>query len=154
MKIGAEAYQELLTGLLAEGQTVLTRLGGESMTPAIPDGTTARIVPPAGEPLRVGEVVMTRTPHGLLCHRVLRVTGQSVQTWGDVCRAPDAPVAAREVIGRVAAVRLAGEWQELRPRPRWRMRGRWIKHQLKRLLGIAANRGEAGACAAVPEQGE
>ena len=152
MRLSGEAYQELLAGLLQEGQTVLTRVRGVSMTPAVPDGATARIEPLGKQPVRVGEVLMTRTPRGLLCHRVLGVSPQQmVETWGDICHAPDEPVPAEDVLGRLAAVEVDGKWRPLPPKPTWWRRGRWIKYCLRKRLGIIGSR-ETPPCRATPER--
>jgi hypothetical protein len=154
MRLSGAAYQELLGGLLEEGQTVLTRVRGVSMTPAVPDGVTARVEPLGDRPVRVGEVVMTRTPRGLLCHRVLRVSpDRTVETWGDVCRTPDAPLPAGAVIGRLVAVEVAGRWQAPASKPGWWRCGRWAKYRLRKLLGII-DREEALACAVAAETGD
>ena len=154
MRLSSEAYRELLTGLLAEGQTVLTRVRGSSMTPAVPDGATARLEPLGRQPVRGGEVVITRTPHGLLCHRVLTARrDQRVETWGDTCHAPDEPVPAQEVLGRLVALEVEGQWRTLAPRPAWHMRGRWLKYRLRKLLGLIDDR-NAASCTAAPDDEE
>lgn len=152
MRLSGVAYQELLTELLAEGQTVLTRVRGISMTPAVPDGATVRLEPLGKQPVRVGEVVMTRTPRGLLCHRVLSGSpAGGAETWGDVCHAPDEAVPAEAVLGRVVAVARDGKWQALAPKPGWYMRARRAKYRLRQCLGTIDSR-RAASCTAAPER--
>lgn len=131
MRLAAAQYQELLASLLTEGQAVLTRLRGVSMTPAVPDGALARIEPLDRLP-RVGEIVLTRTPRGLLCHRVVEVGREAVRTWGDVCAAPDAAVAPAAVLGKVVALQTQGHWRSVRRRPRWHVLARCLKQRLCR----------------------
>jgi len=152
VRLAADTYQELLVGLLVEGRAVVTRVRGVSMGKAVPDGATVRIEPLGDRRVRAGEVVLTRTPRGLICHRVLSTRpGQALQTWGDVCPTPDEPVASGDALGRVVALEVDGNWQASAPRPWWWMRGRHCKGYLRKLLGMVDGL-DAGACTTVPEQ--
>ncbi|MGI8496439.1 MAG: S24/S26 family peptidase [Gemmatimonadaceae bacterium] len=94
---------------LVERAAAVTGAGGElwlastgwSMRPALPDGAGA-LLSPVSVP-RVGDIVLTRD-RPVMLHRVLRVSGDSVQTAGDSSSAPDLPIPLSDVVAVVTAI--------------------------------------------------
>lgn len=79
---------------------------GNSMVPVIRykvDPVT--IVPLSREPVE-GDIVLFRRfgDRALVVHRVYRIIGDRVQTWGDNCPKPDRPVRREDVLGLVVSV--------------------------------------------------
>jgi len=91
-------------------------LRGASMGAAIPAGARLRIDLGRGAPYRVGEVVAFVRGSGICVHRVAylgqgpRASDQLV-TQGDACFYPDAPVAARCVLGPVTELDDGAGWR-------------------------------------------
>jgi hypothetical protein len=82
------------------------------MRPAIWHGDVVLVEPPAHALPRIGEIVMSLTPEGIVrIHRVVSVDERRkgrVTTKGDSLRLPDAPVLPDSVIGRVRRVERNG----------------------------------------------
>lgn len=69
-----------------------------SMFPLVPEGT--QLVFQRAAAYRPGDLVVFRREQDWVCHRVVSVKGEQVQTWGDWSRAPDQPRAAADLGGR------------------------------------------------------
>lgn len=110
--MGADPAGEAILALLARGDEARLRARGQSMRPLLPDGTRLllRSLSP-GEPLHLGDVVLTR-PGGLVLHRVvaLRSTDEGlwVVTRGDGRRTADPPLPRSAVLARVVEATLFG----------------------------------------------
>ena len=78
------------------------------MWPILKDGDRIQVTPCTGKP-PVGELIVARVPSGILVHRVLRVSDDSVVMAGDNSRAEDAPVALAHVAGVVSLVERNGK---------------------------------------------
>lgn len=113
------AHAELVRSLLADGLSVSKPVSGDSMLPSIPSGVVLQVEPLAQTPPRLGDVVFFEACDGrTIIHRVsLRFRRRSqpwVQTWGDNCQKPDAPVPACNILGRIVAMQVNGEWKPLK----------------------------------------
>ena len=78
---------------------------GNSMWPLIRSGKDMIEVMPADGPLKVNDIVVFRRADGrAVVHRIYRLDGNTVQTYGDNCAAPDAPVDRSQVVGVVTRI--------------------------------------------------
>lgn len=93
---------EIVASLLVETWDVRLRLSGWSMKPLIPSGSLVRFS--SREEPRLGDVVLVHHPRKLVAHRVVALDDFRIWTKGDSCKAADAPVARRQVIGRAVAI--------------------------------------------------
>lgn len=86
-------------------------LQGSSMEPLIRnEKDSITIIPRKHKKLQVGDVVLfRRAMNDYVVHRIYKVEGGMVQTWGDNCRFPDAPIADNAVIGIVDSVNKNGK---------------------------------------------
>lgn len=75
---------------------------GGSMRPLIPPGSALRVQ--GGCDPRFGDVVVANTPAGLVVHRVIARSADSVRLRGDDTRTTDAPLARTDLLGRVTAI--------------------------------------------------
>ncbi len=112
----------LASFLLNEGQRVVKKAYGDSMFPAIPDGTEILIEPVEQNSIRFGDVVYLRFNNdNIFIHRVAhfpKIDGiQYIQTWGDNNAVPDPPQPISEVKGRVVSIKKEGAWQILQNDP-------------------------------------
>ena len=104
-------------------------LHGTSMKPLIrPEKDTVTIVPLAREPM-VGDIVLFRRSDGKnIVHRVYKVFPDGLQTWGDNCLLPDAPIKREDVYGLVVSMEKKGKTYAL-DTDRQRACGlRWMKY--------------------------
>jgi len=101
-------FEPTLRALLSAGHTARFRASGDSMYPAIRGGDYLHIVPCAISELRRNDVVLAATDRGLTAHRIVRISERDgsirVTTRGDNSLRNDRPVAAADVLGRVAQV--------------------------------------------------
>jgi signal peptidase I len=96
------------------GPFVLT-MRGQSMWPAAPEGSLVAVYPRASRELSPGELVTYRRHRTVVTHRIVSVdAGGSLTTWGDSLLAPDAPVAADDVLGRAVVRQKSRVWQSRR----------------------------------------
>ena len=79
---------------------------GNSMWPMIRSGRdTIEVHPVDKQKIKPGDVVLfRRSDNQAVVHRVYRLTEDRVQTWGDNCMGPDAPVPYGSVFGIVTKV--------------------------------------------------
>jgi len=104
--------RDLLSESLANGRAVTLNTDGLSMGRTI--RRTDRIVVEGADPERLapGDLILYRTAHGLVAHRVIRLPRAGgdprLQTMGDGHLAPDEPIAHAQIIGRVTAI-IAGK---------------------------------------------
>ncbi|PKN57730.1 MAG: hypothetical protein CVU56_09385 [Deltaproteobacteria bacterium HGW-Deltaproteobacteria-14] len=92
---------ELARAQLAAGRPLRTRAAGQSMWPWVRDGAAVTVIPLAGSPLAVGDVVLVALASRLVLHRVIRVAGDIITTKGDAVAWPDPPVTRCDVLGRL-----------------------------------------------------
>ena len=101
-------FGAVLQRALADGTRVRFRAAGVSMHPTIRDGEVITIAPiRAGEVSR-GDVLLCRHQKRMLAHRVVGLTARGDERLfllqGDAKAGCDAPVAARDVVGKVVSV--------------------------------------------------
>ncbi len=115
----------LACDLLRSGQRVRLVARGWSMWPVLRDGDSVEIAPARAQDLKPGEIgaweTGAREAGGLVLHRLVRweASGARGIFRGDACPAPDSPVAAEQVVGRVTAC-----WRGRRQVGTWGYRGR------------------------------
>ncbi len=73
------------------------------MLPLIRDGESLRVEGVAAKRLRVGDIVVAKTPHGLRAHRLIfaDLARDCFLTRGDAGRESDPPIRAQQILGRV-----------------------------------------------------
>jgi len=73
------------------------------MIPLIRDGETLRVEPVPPRRLRVGDIVVAKTPHGLRAHRLIfkDIKRDCFLTRGDAGSESDPPISSQHIIGRV-----------------------------------------------------
>ncbi|MCB9731471.1 MAG: S24/S26 family peptidase [Deltaproteobacteria bacterium] len=87
---------------LGAGRPLRTRAAGQSMWPLLREGAEVVVVPLTAAPA-VGDVVLLVLGGRLVLHRVVRVLADgAVVTKGDAELGADPPVAAADLLGRVA----------------------------------------------------
>ena len=91
----------LAAELLREGHTVELPLGGGSMRPLFAPGDRLRVSPARADDVRPGDVVLVEWGEQLVCHRLVYVADGRAVTRGDDAFAPDPPLPADAIIGRV-----------------------------------------------------
>jgi signal peptidase I len=108
-------FEATLRQLLQAGHTARFRASGDSMYPSIRSGDYLDVVPCGTSELRRGDVVLAATERGLTAHRIVRIEendGSSrITTRGDNALRSDFPIAATDILGRVAQ---AGEAKNVR----------------------------------------
>ena len=117
---------ELWHELTRDGADVPVRiqLQGYSMCPLIRCRRDYVTIRPVFRPLIRGDIVLFRRPDGVYAaHRVWKLSENTIQTLGDNCYDPDAPVAAGDVLGLVTHV-TRGERTFCVDTPIWRFLGR------------------------------
>jgi len=101
----AEATIDFVLALMAREGGAWVEAASLSMSPLIRPGDRLRLsaLDPAGA--RPGTMVAYRRGDTLVVHRLLRRTPAGFVTKGDALTDIDPPVAAGEIVGRVAAIR-------------------------------------------------
>ena len=101
---------ELLSSSLEAGAEARIAVDGRSMLPLIRPGDTLVIGAPSVEGPRRGDVVAVRgmPAGGLLLHRVVRRTGQTLEIRGDNTAVGNGEFQVGEIIGVVTAVERGG----------------------------------------------
>ena len=96
-------FEQLSRGLLASGHEVRFQARGRSMLPLIRDGETLRVESVAAARLRVGDIVVAKTAHGLRAHRLIfaDLARDCFLTRGDAGQESDPPIRAEQILGRV-----------------------------------------------------
>lgn len=103
----ATTFSSLLRQRLATGGEATFRAGGLSMLPAIPPGARLRVVRPAADDPRPGEIYLFETARGPRAHRFVGATAEGLCFRGDNARRVEV-VPAGALIGRVDALRVFG----------------------------------------------
>ena len=125
---------------------------GGSMYPLIRMDRDYVTIMPIKEKIRVGDIVLFSDPYQdrYVLHRVWRIEGNRVLTWGDNCRRPDPWMPLDAIWGKAAliergkkrivphparGVRMAWIWHPLSDKFRY-LRGVWaaVRRRIKRIL--------------------
>lgn len=137
-------------GLAGSPLPVTITLAGDSMRPLIRRGRDRVTIIPLERRPMIGDVVLFRGgPDRYVVHRVWKIEGGRVQTFGDNCVNPDAWMPLEDVWGLVvrferfgrswrldsdAARRLGRCWMAIHPARRMYMRGRALAARCVRKL--------------------
>jgi len=112
-------FEPTLREVLRAGHAARFRASGDSMYPAIRSGDYLQIVPCDASTLRIGDIILARTERGLTAHRIVRIRGAEgsprITMRGDNALLSDEPVAAADVLGRVASVENGGTARQTTP---------------------------------------
>ena len=115
-----QLFLEMSTELLECGHSVRFKAPGRSMQPTIKEGETITVDPIAPEEVKRGDIILYRTPGGVVAHRVVGIERKmSTQSSsliphhlfllrGDAATTCDAPVAPDQVLGKVICVERDG----------------------------------------------
>jgi signal peptidase I len=113
-------FLDVSTELLECGHSVRFKAPGRSMQPIIKEGETITVEPIAPEAVKRGDIILYRTPGGVVAHRVVGIkremTAQSSSLSphhlfllrGDASTTCDTPVAPHQVLGKVISVERDG----------------------------------------------
>ena len=115
-RLSAAAIEATIDVWQASDQERWWPTAGDSMAPLIANGDEV-LLKFSADGLRRGDIVVFRHEtlrrDGLIAHRVIRIRqhdhGCIVLTKGDNCALADTPVTTQDVLGRVVAIRRAGE---------------------------------------------
>lgn len=79
---------------------------GGSMMPLIRRGRDYVTIVPVSGRLAIGDIVLFSDPHKerYVLHRVWKLDGERVQTWGDSCESPDAWLQTADVWGKAVLI--------------------------------------------------
>jgi hypothetical protein len=110
---GSGHFSDVVESLLSRGVRVRFRAAGRSMLPAVRDGEHLIVAPASAREIARGDVVLCETWRGPVAHRVQAVETNAAGARifllrGDASLAPDRPVAASALLGRVVGVERAG----------------------------------------------
>jgi hypothetical protein len=95
----------LFESVLAEGYSVRIQVTGRSMRQFLQGNEILIIEPVGSRRLRVGDVVLFKDGQDrLVIHRIIQLSGTSVQTQGDALNEPDAAVESTRIMGRVERI--------------------------------------------------
>jgi signal peptidase I len=103
---------------LSRQNSVLLRVSGSSMRPALLDGDLVTVEPVNAHSVHAGDIVLYQSLRDTaLIHRIVRLeqrtSGRFVVTRGDASSALDVPVPIHHVMGRVTSLDRSGERIEL-----------------------------------------
>ena len=122
----SSTFVEAIHELLSDGNAVRFRASGHSMHPTIKDGDKITVEPLKGAAIKRGDIILYRSKHGMIAHRVVRVDLMSCEPHlimrGDALTSFDLPIASQQALGRVVLVERGG----FSTKPRGR-RGRLIR---------------------------
>lgn len=130
---------DLAVELLARRGRLRFRARGQSMRPAIPDGTELELSC-LDRPPRRGDILCARTASGeIVVHRVVGVAKNWVELWGDATSTSDSRVPREAILGLVRPVDVASA-RTKRTRVLWSIASRCprpIASLLRRILATA-----------------
>ncbi len=89
--------------ILSTDNPVLT-VTSQSMWPVLQRGDLIFVRGAALEDIEVGMVIVFRHGAGMAVHRVVEIEGQTVTTRGDANTEVDAPIVAKNIVGRVPTI--------------------------------------------------
>lgn len=106
-------FVDVSTELLECGHGVRFKAPGRSMQPTIKEGETITVEPIAPEAVKRGDIILYRTPGGVVAHRVVGIQRKMSAHHlfflrGDAAAMCDAPVASDQVLGKVISVERDG----------------------------------------------
>ncbi len=94
--------------LAIEGTMLPVRItiSGGSMAPLIRRGRDYVTIVPVSGGLAVGDIVLFSDPRKerYVLHRIWKLDGENVQTWGDSCVSPDAWMHVSDIWGKVVLI--------------------------------------------------
>src|SRR5436190_18368949 len=99
-----EATIDFVLVLMAREGGAWVEAASHSMTPLIQPGDRLRLSALDPDAARPGTIVAYRRGEALVVHRLLAVTAAGFVTKGDALTDREVPVAAGEIVGRVAAI--------------------------------------------------
>src|SRR5258707_15365280 len=93
-------FEQLSRGLLASGHQIRFQARGRSMLPLIRDGETLRVESVPARTLRIGDIIVAKTPRGLRAHRLIfkDIQRDCFLTRGDAGQESDPPISAQHII--------------------------------------------------------
>lgn len=118
-EISVQAWHEL--SMAGEKLPIRFCVDGESMTPFIRKQRDKVTIWPIEGPLRVGDIVLYRdegSPERYVLHRIWKISGGQVQTFGDGCLRPDPWMPQEAVWGKAICID-RGALQIHLDDPRW-----------------------------------
>jgi len=126
---------------LSRQNTVLLRVSGSSMRPALVDGDLVTVEPVNSHNVYAGDIILYQSLRDTaLIHRIVRLeqrtNGRFIITRGDASVALDVPVPIHHVMGRVTSVDRGGERIDLVVQTRGF--GAWLRRLLARLFNRPA----------------
>ena len=89
--------------ILSTDNPVLT-VTSQSMWPVLQRGDLIFVKGAGLEDMEVGMVIVFRHGAGMAVHRVVKIAGQTVTTRGDANTEVDAPILAKNIVGRVPTI--------------------------------------------------
>lgn len=101
-RVLASTWLPLLHDALVEQGRLRLPLRGNSMLPTLPSACEIEVVPLSGEPA-LGELIVFVSGDVLVAHRLVRRRRGMFIAQGDHRLGPDRPLAADQILGRVAA---------------------------------------------------
>jgi len=122
---------------LSRQNSVLLRVSGSTMRPALVDGDLVTVEPVNSHNVFAGDIILYQSLRDTaLIHRIVRLeqrtNGRFVVTRGDASVALDVPVPIHHVMGRVTSVDRGGERIDLVVQTRGF--GAWLRRVLARLF--------------------
>ena len=105
-------FAALAEHVVDTGMSIRFRASGDSMYPSILHGDVITVAPVAAHEIVRGDILLYRDGDRVLAHRLIGVTAYGTETRfrlrGDSNARCDAPIAARQIVGRVEAVERHG----------------------------------------------
>jgi len=134
VEISVEDWVKIVERGYAVAVTIL--LHGSSMEPLIrSEKDYITIIPRRNDKLQIGDVVLfRRAANDYVVHRICKVEDGMVQTWGDNCQFPDAPIADGEVIGIVDSVNKNGKKIQLTTEKQRQEGIKWMNSKIRKKI--------------------
>ncbi len=113
MSAHSQVFSAVVQSLLDEGLSVRFRASGRSMLPALRDGECLIVAPARAVDVDIGDVLLCDTRRGPIAHRVSSIERladgeRRFMLRGDASLEGDAPVASRQVSGKIVSVERDG----------------------------------------------
>jgi Peptidase S24-like len=120
-----EVYKlDLAAEVLCSGGTIRLQALGSSMLPTIWPGDVLNIEPKSGAEIVPGDIVLVARDNRFFIHRLIEKRNSTWTTRGDSLSQADAPVAPKQVLGRVSLIHR--EACAIVPKPRLSMFSRML----------------------------